>query len=53
MAGDENDPIALLPRLAVVARCREAGITRVLFPAPAAADTEVCKALDAFAKLRG
>ena len=41
------------PDPAVVARCREAGITRVLFPAPSLSDTEVCKALDAYAKLRG
>jgi probable F420-dependent oxidoreductase len=39
------------PDPAVVARCREAGITRVLFPAPSLGDTEVCQALDAFAKL--
>jgi len=41
------------PDPAVVARCREAGITRVLFPVPSSPDDEVCKALDAFAKLQG
>lgn len=77
MAGGDDDPIALLPRLrealaeagrdparfevsiyfcppdpAVVSRCRDAGITRVLFPAPSLADADVLKALDGLAKLK-
>jgi probable F420-dependent oxidoreductase len=78
LAGGDDDPIALMPRLrealaeagrdaqrfevsiyfcppdpAVVARAREAGVTRVLFPAPSAEDGAVRTALDAYAKLMG
>jgi probable F420-dependent oxidoreductase len=76
LAGGDDEPVALLPRLretlaeagrdatgfevsiyfcppdpAIVARCREAGVTRVLFPAPSSSDSEVCQALDSYAKL--
>ncbi len=39
------------PDAETVARCMEAGVTRVLFPAPSAARGEVLKALDGFAEL--
>jgi probable F420-dependent oxidoreductase len=41
------------PAEEVVARCREAGITRVLFPVPSAGDDAVRGALDEYAKLIG
>jgi len=39
------------PTPEVVERCRDAGITRVLFPVPSAADDAVLATLDAYAKL--
>jgi probable F420-dependent oxidoreductase len=76
MAGGDDDPVALMPRLrealaaagrdasrfevsiyfcppdpAVVARCREAGISRVLFPAPSLPAAGLLPVLDTFAKL--
>lgn len=78
MAGGDDDPIALLPKLrealaaagrdparfevtiyfcppdpAVVERCRTAGITRVLFPAPSKPEAELLPVLDGYAKLLG
>ena len=40
------------PDPAVVDRCREGGLTRVLFPVPSADEATVLGALDAYAKLR-
>ena len=40
------------PDPAVVDRCREAGIDRVLFPAPSADEAAVCAALDSYVKLQ-
>jgi probable F420-dependent oxidoreductase len=39
------------PDPAVVARCREAGIRRVLFPAPSRPESELLPVLDGYAKL--
>jgi len=75
MSNDDNEPVALLPRLRealdetgrdpagfevsiyfcppqaeVVARCREAGITRLLFPVPSADPDGVRRVLDSHAK---
>jgi probable F420-dependent oxidoreductase len=39
------------PTLETVERCREAGITRVLFPAPSVPEAELTRVLDTYAKL--
>lgn len=41
------------PDAATVDRCREGGLTRLLFPVPSADETTVLSALDAYAKLLG
>jgi probable F420-dependent oxidoreductase len=40
------------PDAAVVERCREGGVTRVLFPAPSLPEAELLPVLDAYAKLQ-
>jgi probable F420-dependent oxidoreductase len=54
-AGRENDPFEVTlyfcpPDPAVIARCREAGIDRLLFPMPSAEPDSVEKLLDEWAK---
>ena len=40
------------PDPAVVERCNEGGVTRVLFPAPSLPEAELIPVLDAYAKLQ-